>query len=330
LADEQALARVRLWWNTLDPATQMMFDKLYRSDPANVLAVISDGSLTDINGAATLSEALDYATGDLAEGQPSPYDDQKQSPIIIVEGGWVVVEPVAPAAGEAVSVRWTEKNDGAPSKGHLTTVAWYVDGQWVEPVQEVICGPMQTGESAQRSISLPGVAVGEHLVYVSANAEGNLDGSGTMTEQGMGMMASSMVTVGGGARPDSPQSANFQGISQAVGYLSSAMQAAQDVVSVRYAAQALYAFAGSLDTGGEARDASTGGIVQDDQASINVVQRAQALEGLDEARFVPGRRWEDELQAALEALSQAVADPWAGGQAAYEAVLRVGTSVLQG
>ena len=31
MADEQAMARMRLWWQGLDADTQMMFDKLYRS-----------------------------------------------------------------------------------------------------------------------------------------------------------------------------------------------------------------------------------------------------------------------------------------------------------
>jgi hypothetical protein len=52
MADEQAMARVRFWWSKLDADTQMMFDKQYRNDPEHVLAVISDGSLTDLSGVA--------------------------------------------------------------------------------------------------------------------------------------------------------------------------------------------------------------------------------------------------------------------------------------
>ena len=38
--------------------------------------------------------------------------------------------------------------------------------------------------------------------------------------------------------------------------------------------------------------------------------------------------WERELYAASEALSTAVGDPAAGGQSAYEAVMKLGTDSL--
>jgi hypothetical protein len=328
VADQQALARVRLWWNTLDASTQMMFDKLYRTDPANVLAVISDGSLSDIDGAATLDEALTYATGQIPEGEAGPFSDREALPVIYVKDGLVVVEPVAPGAGEGVTVRWTEYNDGAASTGHFSTVAWLVDSQWVDPVQEVVSGPMANGEEAVRTVSLPGVPAGTHQVYVTSNADGNVTGSGAVPAAGTGMMAAAQVIVGGGAsRPDSPSAANVQGITDALQYLSQAAQAVNDPSSVTQAAQGLYAFAGSLDTGGEAREEGRFlSIVQDDQASINVVRRAQALEALDLRDYAQGQNaWSDELNAAVQAVGTASADPWGGGQAAYEAVMGIGS-----
>ncbi|MBK5330707.1 MAG: hypothetical protein JJD93_01970 [Ilumatobacteraceae bacterium] len=99
-----------------------MFDKLYRTDPANVLAVISDGSLTDLNGAATLDAA--FTTDPLV-----PNNDATAVPAIRVKDRLVVVEPVAPDAKTGVTVRWTEVNEGATSQGHVSSVAWLVDNQ---------------------------------------------------------------------------------------------------------------------------------------------------------------------------------------------------------
>ena len=131
-----------MWWARLDADTQTMFDKLYRTDPANVLAVISDGSLKDLNGAATLDEAF---TSDPRK------NDATSVPAINVKEGLVVVEPIAPDANTGVTVRWTEVNEGTPPQGHVSTVAWFVDNQWIEPIQEVIAGPMQQGEEAERN-----------------------------------------------------------------------------------------------------------------------------------------------------------------------------------
>src|SRR5688572_13871403 len=105
MADEQAMARVRLWWSKLDADTQMMFDKLYRNDPENVLAVISDGALADLDGAATLDEAFTYDIGGGGE-DPNPFSDRRAVPHIVVPNGLVIVEPVAPEAGQSVEVRW--------------------------------------------------------------------------------------------------------------------------------------------------------------------------------------------------------------------------------
>ena len=97
----------------------MMFDKLYRTDPANVLAGISDGSLTDLNGAATLDAA--FTTDPLV-----PNNDATAVPAIRVKDRLVVVEPVAKTG---VTVRWAEVNEGATSQGHVSSVAWLVDNQ---------------------------------------------------------------------------------------------------------------------------------------------------------------------------------------------------------
>lgn len=323
MADEQAMARVRMWWAGVDADTQMMFDKLYRIDPANVLAVISDGSLTDLDGATTLDEAFTR--------QPDQRsNDATAVPAIRVKDNLVVVEPVTPDANEGVTVRWTEVNEGTPSQGHLTTVAWLVDNQWVEPVQEVIAGPMQQGEEAERSATLVGVVAGEHTVYVTANADGNVTGDGAVPAAGLGQITGAYVRVGGGMRePGSPAEANFQGIMDAGQYIGQALAAVSDPSSVAQAVQALYAFAGSLDTGGVAREEQgeySTRIVQDDRASINVVQRAQALQNLDLTNYESSRSsWERELQAAAEAVGTAAADPFAGGQSAYEAIMRLGT-----
>jgi hypothetical protein len=315
MADEQAMARVRMWWAGVDADTQMMFDKLYRIDPANVLAVISDGSLADLDGATTLDEAFTRQLGSS--------NDATAVPAIRIKDNLVVVEPVAPDANEGVTVRWTEVNEGTPSQGHLTSVAWLVDNQWVEPVQEVIAGPMQQGEEAERSATLAGVVAGEHTVYVTANADGNVTGDGAVPAAGLGQITGAYVRVGGGTRPGGPAEANFQGIMDAYQYIGQALAAVSDPSSVAQAAQALYAFAGSLDTGGEAHE---GSIVQDDQASINVVRRAQALQNLDLTNYESSRpTWEQELQAAAEAVGTAAADPYAGGQSAYVAVMRLGT-----
>lgn len=307
----------------MDADTQMMFDKLYRIDPANVLAVISDGSLTDLDGATTLDEAFTRPLGQVGH-------DATAVPAIRVKDNLVVVEPVAPEANEGVTVRWTEVNEGTSSQGHLTTVAWLVDNQWIEPVQEVIAGPMQHGEEAERSATLAGVVAGEHTVYVTANADGNVTGSGAVPASGLGQITGAYVRVGGGTRqPSGPAEANFQGIMDAGQYIGQALSAVSDPSSVAQAAQALYSFAGSLDTGGVAREEQgefSTRIVQDDQASINVVQRAQALQNLDLTNYESSRPvWEQELHAAAEALGTAVSDPFAGGQGAYEAIMRLGT-----
>lgn len=66
--------------------------------------------------------------------------------------------------------------------------------------------------------------------------------------------------------------------------------------------------------------------VQDDQASINVVRRAQELEKLDLTNYASTRAaWERELYSAADALSTAAGDPSAGGQGAHEAVTKLGT-----
>lgn len=321
MADEQVMARVRLWWQGLGADTQTMFDKLYRADPANVLAVISDGSLTDIGDATTLDEAFTY---DSDAGGPDPLSDMRAVPAIAVKDALVVVEPVAPVAGEGVTVRWTEVNQGTQSHGHLSSVAWFVEGQWVEPVQEVIAGPMAPGEEAERTLTLAGVAAGEHAVYVTANADGNVTGSGAVPAAGIGQMASVYVRVGGGAeRPSGPESANAQGVENAQLYLGLALQAINDPSSLQQAAQGLYAFAGSLDTGGVRSDDRER--TQTDQQSINVVQRAQALEAIDADTYARGRyAWERELHTALEALGQISDARGEGGAAAYDDVIVLG------
>lgn len=332
MADEQAMARVRMWWAGLDADTQMMFDRLYRIDPANVLAVISNGALTDLGAAATLDEAFTYpdpvARG--AEGA-DPFVDQRAVPVIIVKDGLVIVEPVAPAANEQVTVRWTEVNDGAASQGHLSTVAWFVDNQWVDPVLEVVGAPMGPGEEVERTVTLPGVLQGEHFVYVTSNADGNVTGGGAIPEAGIGAMAAAMIRVAGGSRPDIPEWGNVQGLTEAFQYLAQAYQSVGDHTSVLQAAQALYSFAGTLDTGGVGREEGEGRemrLVQDDDASIRCVQRAQALEALD---LTGGWRddltgvWREELSAAYEAVGAATADPWAGGQAAFDAMIAIGS-----
>jgi hypothetical protein len=51
MADAQSLARLRLWWETVAPETQQMFDKLYRLHPEEVLEVVSGGTVSDLDGA---------------------------------------------------------------------------------------------------------------------------------------------------------------------------------------------------------------------------------------------------------------------------------------
>jgi hypothetical protein len=325
MADEQAMARVRLWWQGLDADTQMMFDKLYRSDPANVLAVISDGSLTDLGEAATLDEAFTYAR-DMNAGGPDVTSDTSAVPVITVKERLVIVEPVAPAANDSVTVRWTEVNEGAQSQGHVSSVAWFVDNQWVQPIEEVIAGPMAHREEAERTITLAGVAAGEHVIYVTANADGNVSGSGAIPQAGIGQMASALVRVGGGYRPNDPSSANSDAVRNAQLYLSQAAQAIDDLTSLQQAAQALYSFAGSLETGGEVvQDEQTGRVVQTDQRAVAVVQRAQALEAVDADAYAAGRRaWQEELFGAIEAISQ-IADGTEGGGAAYDSMIKLGS-----
>lgn len=130
------------------------------------------------------------------------------------------------------------------------------------------------------------MVAGEHLIYVTANADGNVTGSGAVPAAGLGQMASTYVRVGGGMRPEGPDQATAQAITNAGLYIGQAITAVSDPSSVALAAQALYSFAGALNTGGEARDDETTRyprIVQDDQASINVVRRAQELEKLWQA-----------------------------------------------
>ena len=207
--------------------------------------MISDGSLKDLNGAATLDDA--FTTDPLA-----PNNDAAAVPAINVKDALVIVEPVAPDANTGVTVRWTEVNEGTPPQGHVSTVAWFVDNQWIEPIQEVIAGPMQQGEEAERNATLVGVVAGEHLIYVTANADGNVTGSGAVPAAGLGQIASTYVRVGGGMRPEGPDQATAQAITNAGLYIGQAITAVSDPSSVALAAQALYSFAGALDTGGEA------------------------------------------------------------------------------
>jgi hypothetical protein len=247
-----------------------------------------------------------------------------------VQNGLVIVEPVAPEEHESVTVRWTEHNEGADSTGHLTSVAWLVDGAWVEPVEEVIAGPMAHGESAERSITLPGVAAGDHMIYVTSNADGNVSGSGAVPAAGIGSMTAAQVRVGGGnRRTESPADANWTGLSDAINFFGAAKAAVNDPTSLAQAIQGLYSFAGSLNTGGvadiELDDRLRETAAQRDQQSINVVQRAQALEAIDPGTYESGRpMWDNELDAALEALSR-IQNPMDGGEDAYEAVIGIGS-----
>jgi hypothetical protein len=142
-----------------------------------------------------MTAALDRS--DDASG-PSAFDDMATVPRITIEG-LIQVSPVAPAAGQPVTVTWTEGNGGAPSEGHLSTAAWWFTDQWGDPVQELAVGPMATGERAQRSVTLPGAPDGEWAVYVTANADGSVDGTGTVTEDLYGHLASVQVLAGGGS-----------------------------------------------------------------------------------------------------------------------------------
>ena len=142
-------------------------------------------------------------------------------------------------------------------------------------------------------------------------------------------MTGAYVRVGGGTqRRGGPEQANYQGITDASLYIGQALSAVSDPSSVAQAAQALYSFAGSLDTGGVAREDDSGysrRIVQDDQASVNVVRRAQALDNLDLTNFAAAQpTWDRELYAAVDALGTAAADPLGSGQGAYDAIMRLG------
>lgn len=319
MADEQALARVRMWWQTIEPDTQMMFDKLYRQHPESVLDAISGGTLTDLNGAATLDEALTY-TGDGA----NVFADRQAVPTIYIKDGAIIIDPPLPGENEPITVRWTEVNEGAQSEGHITTVAWFVNDAWVDPIQEVIAAPMGAGEVVERSVALPGVPTGIHQIYVTANADGNVTGAGAVPPAGIGMTAGVAVHVGERERPSDPGDANLRGVTDALEYLNSAIAAVSDPSSLTYAAQALYSYAGSLDTGGEATGERFN-LVQPDQKAIEVVQRAQALEAVSADDYAYGSsRWHSELLEAATGLGR-ITDPLAeGGEAAFEAMSGLG------
>jgi len=325
MADAQSLARLRLWWETVAPETQQMFDKLYRLHPEEVLEVVSGGTVNDLEGAPTMSAALDRS--DDGSG-PSVFDDMATVPRITIEGP-IQVSPVSPSAGQPVTVTWTEGNGGASSEGHLSTAAWWFTDHWGDPVKELVVGPMATGEKAQRSVTLPGAPDGEWAVYVTANADGSVDGTGTITEVGYGHLASVQVLVGGGSRPESPEQADEQNLGNAMMYLEQGIAAGTTSHGLQLIAQGLYAFAGTLDTGGEAaRDQSSGRTIQPDAGSIAVVQKAQALEqaASDEGLFDDHSRLR-ELQKEIEAAYDAVAKTTPGNTAsAVDAITSIGSA----
>ncbi|HEX9530477.1 MAG TPA: hypothetical protein VF954_05015, partial [Acidimicrobiales bacterium] len=283
--------------------------------------VLSEGQMAPVPG---------IGLDDLLKTDPDSQDDHLAAFPRIMVLQPPAIDPFAPADGQQVTVAWSESNDGADSGGHLSTVGWWLSDHWADPIQEVICDPMTHGQTVQHSITMNGVAAGDWMIVVTANADGAQDTTAPPTATGFGTMVSTPVRVGGGNasdRPASPGDANWTGYGDALRFLSQAYSAEGNDNALSAAAQALYSFAGSLDSGGVA-DPETR--KPGDAGSIACVQRAQALEakvGTIEWDREVTTAYQTELGAAIEALS-AITDPSEGGAAAVAAMLGIGLDSL--
>lgn len=326
-ADTQVLSGLKVWWQSQPPRTQELFEKMYKRDPAMVMDVLSDGQMQPRPGLG-LDQLLTIRAD--AQGNLQEADPQNAFPRIVVLQP-PSVDPFTPAEGQQVTVSWSETNEGADSPGHLSTVGWWLTDHWGDQIQEVICDPMTRGQTVQHSVTMSGVPAGDWQIFVTANADGAQDTTAPPTAAGFGMMNAVQVRVGGGDpsnRPSSPTSANFTGWSDAIAFLSQAVGALGSDNALSATAQALYSFAGSLDSGGMA-DRETG--ETSDADSIACVQRAQAIEakvGSVEWNSELSNSLQNELIAAIDALG-AVTDPSQGAASAVAAMRAIGRGSLE-
>jgi hypothetical protein len=298
MAEQDAIQRMQVWWNTLDQSTKGFFEQLYERDRDGVLAVVSGGEVPAREG--TLASFLDANVFDVLDNIPR----------IDVQGE-VTVDPASPDANQPFTLSWTETNSTkADCLAYTDLVQVFDDGGAVVFEQSLNREALPVGGTVQGSMQVTGLPMGVYSAYISTNADGIDQGAGQPTAQGFKGYGNAQVGVGGAdisGRPGSPAEADLAAVANAYAQLYNAYNSRGEE-EVRGVIQALYAFAGAVDPGG----VLTEGAEYKNDLMVQTLQRAQGLESAVDQGLQFSEEAEtafkDEVMAALQAIYPASVD----------------------
>ena len=297
MAEQDAIQRMQVWWTVLDPSTKSFFEQLYERDREGVIAVVSGGEVPARGG--TLASFLDA----------DAFDALDNIPRIDVQGD-VTTDPASPSANQPFTLSWTETNSTkADCLAYTDLVQVFGDGNTVVFEQSLDRAALPVGGSVQGSMQVAGLPTAVYAAFITTNADGIDQGTGQPTAQGFKGYGSAQVGVGGASigGPESPQEADVAAVGNAYAQLYDAYNRRGEE-ELRAVAQALYAFAGAVDPGGEL----VPGAEYKNDLMVQTVQRAQRLESIADQGFLNSDEAEtafkDEVMAALQAIYPASID----------------------
>ena len=184
-ADPAVINRLVLWWNTIDPSTQAIFEQIYTADAALLLRVLTSGAMEPPADKPTFASILEGV---------DQWKAANAIPSALV--GEVQVDPGNPESRAAFTVRFTVSAMGGPIPAHTNSIQ-VLDENGAEVAAKTLSqGALEDGgNEAIEAAFDEGLASGSYQLVVWANLEGT-DGTGVSTAQGIRGYGGAMLHVG--------------------------------------------------------------------------------------------------------------------------------------
>lgn len=187
-----AVSQLARYWMTLDDATKLIFNQIYREASEVVLRVLTQGQLQPDPTHTSIDQIVAGVSDEAAINQAG---------VTVMD---VKVTPEYPQPKEKFTVSWRRSvSGGIPNHTDAVQIV-NKDGAVVDE-RPVAQEPAQHGASDEHSVEIAeGLPLGEYTVNVWANLEGN-DGTGVPTAQGMRGQGGAVLYVGNTANVQAVQ-----------------------------------------------------------------------------------------------------------------------------
>lgn len=177
-----AVTQLGVWWQSLNDATKLIFNQLYREVPEPVLRVLTQGQLQPDPAHTSIDDIVADVDPGAAFSLPG------------VDVYEVTVEPANPKRDEAFTVTWTRSTKGAIPEH--TDAVQILDAEAKVVAERSLASAATTGDARNElSQGFDGLSSGVYTLVVWANLEGG-DGTGVPTAQGTRGTGSTTLYVG--------------------------------------------------------------------------------------------------------------------------------------